>query len=240
MEIKLSDWIYFRDRLSQLSNKASDEMIKWLQSKGGYAAIPREEVIEYAHALATKYGEASAALSAEMYDTVAFLSNATVPLAEVAPTATVDEVGKAINGALKFSKDVEYLSNVVGRFVKQSSQDTTLRNAARDGAQFAWIPAGDTCAFCLTLASRGWQNISKKTLKNGHAEHIHSNCDCAYAVRFNDYDTVEGYDPDKYYKMYSDAEGRTPKDKINAMRREGYAEARADGASSDNSELLEI
>ena len=35
---------------------------------------------------------------------------------------------------------------------------------------------------------------------------------------------VAGYDPDKYKKMYYGAEGRTPADKINAMRREQYAE----------------
>jgi hypothetical protein len=35
--------------------------------------------------------------------------------------------------------------------------------------------------------------------------------------------TVEGYDPDKYLSMYRHAEGRTPTDKINSMRRAAYA-----------------
>lgn len=102
---------------------------------------------------------------------------------------------------------------------KQVGADTTLKNALRDGAQFAWIPSGDTCAFCITLASRGWQNVSKKTLRNGHAEHIHAHCDCQYAVRFDKNSNVEGYDPDKYLDMYYSAEGKNPKEKINSLRR---------------------
>lgn len=239
MTISHNDWVKFRDTLRKLSDKASGEMLKWIQSKGGIEVVDRQALIDYAYALATKYGEASAALAADMYDAIAALSGAAVPEAIVAETASVGEVGKAVNGALKFSTNEEYVAGVVGRFVKQSSQDTTLQNALRDGAQFAWIPAGDTCAFCLTLASRGWQRASKKAIKGGHAEHIHTNCDCAYAIRFNERTDVEGYDPDEYKKMYYGAEGSSPKDKINAMRREAYAkDKKTEG--SDNSELIKV
>ena len=61
-------------------------------------------------------------------------------------------------------------------------------------------------------------------LKNGHAEHIHSNCDCDFSVRHNGRGGVAGYDPDKYLEIYESAAGRTPAEKINAMRRESYAE----------------
>jgi hypothetical protein len=76
--------------------------------------------------------------------------------------------------------------------------------------------------FCLTLASRGWQEASKKAIKNGHAEHIHANCDCTYAVRFDKNTTVEGYEPEKYLEIYENAEGDTPEEKINSMRRIQY------------------
>ena len=85
-------------------------------------------------------------------------------------------------------------------------------------------PSGDTCAFCITLASRGWQKASQKAVKGGHAEHIHNNCDCTYAIRFDGKGGVAGYDPDKYRAMYDAAEGDTPQEKINAMRRAQYAE----------------
>ena len=66
--------------------------------------------------------------------------------------------------------------------------------------------------------------MSKNALRNGHAEHIHANCDCQYAVRFNDNTSIEGYDPDKYREMYENAEGSTPQEKINSMRRMKYQE----------------
>ena len=114
-------------------------------------------------------------------------------------------------------------NGAVGRLVKRAGADTTLKNAIRDGAEFAWVPSGDTCAFCITLASRGWRRASEKALKGGHAEHIHSNCDCTYAVRFDGKSGVKGYDPEKYLATYEGAEGDTPKEKINALRRENYA-----------------
>ena len=82
---------------------------------------------------------------------------------------------------------------------------------------------GDTCAFCLTLASRGWQRQSKKA-RDRHASHIHANCDCEYCVRFDGKSTVQGYDPDALLEQYYAAEGNTPQEKINAIRRAHYAE----------------
>ena len=35
---------------------------------------------------------------------------------------------------------------------------------------------------------------------------------------------MDGYDPDRYLEMYENAEGSTPQEKINAMRRQQYAE----------------
>lgn len=79
----------------------------------------------------------------------------------------------------------------------------------------------DTCAFCITLASRGWQHASKAALRGGHAEHIHANCDCEYAIRFDGYSTVAGYDTEKYLRQYRDAGSD-----VKAMRRMDYAKNR--------------
>ena len=69
------------------------------------------------------------------------------------------------------------------------------------------------------LHHTGFQRLaaSEKALKEGHAEHIHSNCDCEYAVRFSDRDGVRGYNPDFYKRIY-DSYGSD----INAIRREQY------------------
>ena len=93
----------------------------------------------------------------------------------------------------------------------------------RDGAEFAWVPHGsETCPMCLTIASNGWRKASKKTMKGDHADHIHGNCDCEYAIRFDGKSTVEGYDPDALREQYDNAEGSTWKQKVNSMRRDQY------------------
>ena len=96
--------------------------------------------------------------------------------------------------------------------------DTTVHNAIRDGAEWAWVPHGDACPFCRMLASNGWQKASKKLLKKGHAQHIHSNCDCEFAVRFSREFDVSGYDPEKYLRQY-----RAAGSDVNALRRIDYA-----------------
>lgn len=180
-----------------------------------------EELIWTAQNVASYYGEAAGALACEMYEATAEAMGVIVPPAVPASVADYGETAKAVQGTIKNKQNT--VPATVARLVKQVGADTMLQNAQRDGAQFAWIPSGDTCAFCMTLASRGWRYMSKNAMKNGHAEHIHANCDCTYAVRFDDYSNVQGYDPSKYEKLYYDAPGSTPKERINAMRRAQYA-----------------
>lgn len=222
-QITLKEWTTYRDLLSKLSAKASDELrdFVFVQHRG-LADLARQDIIDYAFALITKYGEGAGALAAQFHDDLADLSHVTVPPAQVADLPSYQETAIAINGSLKQSPTGQKLEQVASRLVKQVAADTTLQNAERDGAQFAWVPSGDTCAFCIALASRGWQYMSSKTLRSGHAEHIHAHCDCQYAVRFNSRTTVAGYDPSKYKDMYYGAEGSSSTDKINYMRRQAY------------------
>ena len=214
MRISGKSWYSYISKLAAVSREASRLMQEYGLAHGYENG---EAIVAYAHALATKYGEATAALACEMYDEIAAAQMAGVPLAEPAPTATYGETAKAVYGTMKNRHST--VPDTVGRLVKQAGADTMLQNAKRDHAQFAWIPMGDTCAFCLTLASRGWQYQSAKTMKNGHAEHIHANCNCEYCIRFDGKSTVEGYDPDALKAQYDSFEG-TPQEKINAWRRE--------------------
>lgn len=219
MYISTKDWKNYITRLSALDARAGKLMQEWV-TKHGFADT--KGMIDYAYALVQKYGEGSAALSAEMYDAVAEMQGRMYSPAVVAEAPEYSEVAKTINGVLKHSQNPNSIANSVSRLVKRTGADTTLKNAERDGAQFAWVPHGDTCPFCIALASRGWQYISKDSLKNGHAEHIHSNCDCTYAVRHDEKSGVKGYDPQKYADMYYGAEGDTPNERINSLRRMHY------------------
>lgn len=183
-----------------------------------------DALIAYAAALVTKYGEGSAELACQMYDALAEAANAGVPAAEPAAPADYGEVARMVNATK--NQNPANLPNGVSRLVKRAGADTTLKNAVRDGAEWAWVPHGDTCPFCITLASNGWQKASSKVLKGGHAEHIHANCDCEFAIRFDHSTTLAGYDPEKYLKQYRDAGGD-----INKMRRIDYA-ARKDAINA--------
>lgn len=218
MQISRRDWERYIQALGAINQTAADAMQTWMDSNPG---AELQELIYTAYLLSDRYGEAAASLACEMYDTTAAAQGVALPPAEPAPTASYQETAKAVTGTIKNRRNT--VPQTVGRLVKQAGADTMLRNAARDGAEWAWIPSGDTCAFCLTLGSRGWQRQSKKAAKS-HAEHIHANCDCTYAVRFDGKSTVAGYNPDKLLKQYQAADGSTPQEKINAMRRAQYAE----------------
>lgn len=240
-------WDRYIKVLKRIDEKTADLMSKKvveLRRDGISGEEGARVLIEYAYALATKYGEASAEAACEMYDAIALLSNAKVRPAVPAKTASYAEAAQAVNGTLMISENEEMVGAAVGRLAKMAGADTVLQNAKRDSAQFAWIPVGDTCAYCITMAGEGWQPAYRAP--SGHAPHIHANCDCTYAVRFNPDTEYQDYNPDKYKEMYDDApldkwntpDGKPPegheyaeknnsRNKINAMRREFYAENKA-------------
>lgn len=223
MIISEATWkVKYIGRLRKINDAAADKMRQYLQKHSIVTLQDWNALIDYAYGISTKYGEAAGAIACEFYDATAKASGLILPAATPAETATYQEVAKAIRGTGK-SGNTELMANSIGRLVKMAGVDSTMQNALRDDAEWAWIPQGDTCVFCITLASRGWQKASKKALKNGHAEHIHANCDCSYAVRFTPDDNImEWYDPEEYSNIYYNAKGKKPEDKINSLRRTFY------------------
>lgn len=245
--ISKEEWNTYIGLMRQVNEKAAMDLVSYMRHRFGAGLIDpttltdeqRKELIDYAYAIVTKYGEASAALAAEMYDATAILEGHYIMPAEIAPLANYGDVAKAVNGTLLQSGNFDEIAGAATRWVKMAGADTTLHNALRDGAQFAWIPSGETCAFCITLASRGWQYASKAAIKGGHAEHIHSNCDCQYSIRFDNRSQVAGYHPEEYLSMYQHADGRTPRERINTMRREAYA-ADKETQGTNNDGLIDV
>lgn len=243
MQITAKTWNEYITRLSRLNQKAGQLMREYIGSHGTEST---DDLIAYAYGLVTKYGEGSAELACQMYDALAEAANAGVPAAEPAEPADYGEVARMVNATK--NQNPANLPNGVSRLVKRTGADTTLKNAVRDGAEWAWVPHGDTCPFCITLASNGWQKASSKVLKGGHAQHIHANCDCEFAIRFDHNTTVAGYDPEKYLKQYRDAGGdvnamrridyAANRERINAQKRAAYAERKAAFTSAENRAIL--
>ena len=227
MKLTQAAWDEYISRLSRLNQKAGQLMREYMD---GHPEADTDALIRYAYALVTKYGEGSAELACQMYDALAEAQGVTLPAAEPAPTATYGEV----TGMVKATQDSPpSLQQGVSRMVKQAGADTTTRNAIRDGAEWAWVPHGDACPFCRMLASNGWQKASKNLLKKGHAQHIHANCDCEFAVRFSREFDVSVYDPEAYLRLYRDAgsdinnwrriDYAANRERINAQKRAAYA-----------------
>ena len=242
MNISEKAWREYVARLARLNQKAGQLMADYIAAHG---TGDTDALIAYAHALVTEYGEGSAELACQMYDALAAAARAGVPAAEPAQTAAYSEVARMVQAT---KQSLPQMQRGVSRLVKRAGADTTLKNALRDGAEWAWVPQGDTCAFCLTLASRGWQKASQTAIKGGHAEHIHANCDCEYAIRFDGASTVAGYDPEKYLKQYRAADGdinklrrvnyAKNKERINAQKRAAYAARKAAFTSTQNRAIL--
>ena len=222
--ITQSAWSKYIRKLASIDTKAADLITAWVEEHG---LTDQQALINYAYSVATKYGEAASAMACQMYDRMAQVMDAAVADAIPAETATLKEVAKGVTWGVYHSPS--QIPSIVSRMVRQAGADTMIQNAKRDGAEWAWIPHGDTCAFCITLASRGWQPASKAVLKGNHAEHIHQNCDCTFAIAFKpkdqrQYDAI--YDQRKYEEIYQGADGRSSQDKINAIRRQIYEDNR--------------
>lgn len=218
MKLSRKDWNKYVTRLSAINKTAGKRMQAWIDAHG---TDDVEALVTYAHALTTAYGEASSAIACEMYDEIAAVQKAHVPPAAPKQPQHIKYVDKAIRSTLRRAPST--VPDTVSEMVKRTGAETTLKNAKRDGAYFAWVPNGDTCAFCITLASNGWRRASKKTINGDHAEHVHKNCDCEFAISFNGPGSIEGYDPGKYLEQYNKAQGDTWKDKVNSLRRDHYA-----------------
>lgn len=68
--------------------------------------------------------------------------------------------------------------------VEQAGRRQMRRNAERDPAGVRWarMPIGETCAWCLMLASRGAVYLSEESAGSGG--HFHAQCDCQIVAVF--------------------------------------------------------
>lgn len=215
----------YREKLSKVCERAIASTEKWIEKNPDAS---RQDILDTTYKITQTYGLAASTLAANKYDQDAalaerlgFLKPGQVKEAEVIELADYNyrEFARAINGTIKNSSK-ERIPDTVGRMVKQMAEDTTLKNANRDGAEYAWIPAGDSCVFCLSLAANGWQRASKKTAEGNHADHIHPHCDCTFAVRFSKDTNVKGYHPEAIKARIEACEGDTWEEKLNSLRRE--------------------
>lgn len=84
--------------------------------------------------------------------------------------------------------------------MRRAANQCIAHNASRDPKKptYARVPVGETCGFCLMLASFGYQYTSEEA-----ASHAHRNCNCRIVPSFGEAE-VRGYDHDAMYGRFND------------------------------------
>ena len=178
------------------------------------ANATRDLMLEAVPLLVTSYGDVAATVAADFYDDVRDASEArgrftAEPVADLDADDLRGQVRWSLSPIYSRTPDPEQalsrLSGKVDEYTLQSGRDTVATNTRRDpaGPRWARVPVGKTCAFCVSLASRGAAYRSEESARG--ANRYHGGCDCTPAPFWPNDPYPDGYDPDALYEQYNAA-----------------------------------
>jgi len=193
------------DRFTRSINAISEDARRRLSDAlmridwtAGVAEV-REAVVALMQTYCAQATDSVAMLAAEFYDGLRLIEvgerMGALALSGRDPAATEGAV-RAFAQMLVDGKQAQFVERCLDRVdyeCKVAAAQTCLSNARRDRRKprFARVPAGgETCDFCLMLASRGFVYASEQA-----ASHAHANCDCRVVPSWNSFG-IRGYDPD--------------------------------------------
>ena len=188
-----------------------------------------DEIMAEAVRIAEKFSILGSELGAQWYDLCAELAGVQVEAAELhAMDQEALESAARSTAAASHEPTVRdtfnyYLQNVINESIRATGDANLWRDYERGvkGGRWARVPVGDTCAWCLMLASQGAWYVSEKSALGKEAGHYHRGCDCK-AVYYADPESIKGYENlGKYKSMYYAAEDARI---ANARGREKYPE----------------
>ena len=216
----------FGNVTAQLKEAAIDEFMEYV-----YDGMTIDELIDAATNVAVKFSYLSCELGAQWYDLCSELAGLDVEPAEL-PEVDADSVARRARGVADSAGDSptiagdafnSFLQNIVQDSIRTTGYDNLWRDYERGmaGGRWARVPVGDTCAWCMMLASQGAWYLSEETALGKEADHYHSDCNCI-AVYHADPDSIKNYPQLLEYKQkYYDAENARV---ANANGREPYDE----------------
>lgn len=189
-----------------------------------------DEVIEIAAQVATRYEVLGSELGAQWYDLCTRLANIEAEAAELR-TTDGDNMRERARSALEVAppdKPIDatfnyFLNNIVQDSIRATGSANLQRDYERGLVKGKWarVPVGDTCAWCLMLASQGAWYLTKESAIGDNGGHYHDGCNCV-AVYHADPDNIPNYSNLlKYKKMYYDAENARS---ANASGKEPYSD----------------
>lgn len=237
----------FSAKLQRIAQKAREACLVAFEEVG----VEDEELVKSViMAIVDRYGLASGELGAQWYEyckSGKFTSGYTAITGQVSRYGVRSDVtavfGKYKAGEIDLATTVERLGGVAVDQVKKNARDTILENingeyleAIRTGRRdisercgYARVPVGETCAFCILLASRGFVYSSERTATISRWGHkYHNNCDCV-AVPFTRAGSIGGYGGmlAKYDDMYRSADSLRRSGNMPEELQDRIAKARA-------------
>lgn len=189
----------------------------WATLNTSDVGVVRRALAEFMPLLVRHYGEMAAVVAADFYDELRAQSSpagryAAVMAAYAGDAGLLASARWAIGSLLGAKPDpaaaLGSLSIVADKHILGQGRRTIAESAARDpaGARWARIPHGDTCAFCVLLASRGAVYHSEAAA--GEFAKFHGDCDCTPTPFWDGDPYPDHYDPDAYFQMYADGQNK--------------------------------
>ena len=178
------------------------------------ANMSTDEVIELASAIAEQYGFLASELGAQWYDLCTRLANIDAEPAVLsdADSGSIRERAKSMTEKYSDKPRESVLNRFLQNEIQNSIRITGDANLWRDyerglcSGKWARVPVGDTCAWCLMLASQGAWYLSRESALGNNGSHYHDGCNCI-AVYHADANSIPNYSNLQRYKsMYYDAE----------------------------------
>lgn len=204
-----------------------------------------DEVIEIAAQVATRYEELASELGAQWYDLCTRLANIEAEAAELreADTESIRQRARAAVETAPLDKTVDavfnyFLHNEIQNSIRATGSANLWRDYERGLVSGKWarVPVGDTCAWCMMLASQGAWYLTKESALGNNGGHYHDGCDCV-AVYHADADNIPNYNNlVRYKRMYYDAENARIANKDGKQKYDEELQQRVDRAKAQHAE----
>ena len=203
-----------------------------------------EEIMEQAAKIAAKFRLLGQELGAQWYDLCAELAGIEAEPAEV---QYVDYNETAKNAEIAYQRIPkgesvtkyfsDFISNQIISSIREVGDTALWRDYYRgiEGGRWARVPVGETCAWCLMLASQGAWYLTKESALGEYAGHYHKGCNCI-AVYYANPESIAGYGATlgKYKDYYYSAEKERIANEKGIEPYSDYLQQRIDRAKAEH------
>ena len=179
--------------------------------------------------LVQTYGSTAAVLAADFFDELRDVPPSAGRFrAVLAEPVAVDDamvaarwgIAPLLGGQPDRAAALTHVADATQRLILQPARSTIITSAFKDSVRtgVARVPNGDTCAFCLMLASQG--PVYTNDPASVDIGKFHTKCNCKLVTIRTPEDVPEGYDPDALYEKYADVHepGMSARETTQAMR----------------------